>query len=151
MNKGFTLILAVLISSIVLAIGLAMFNISIKQTLLSYTARESHFAFYAADAGLECVQYWEYVNDTFSTAIGDGVVNNAITCNGGGVNVTYSSSGGTYTRTFTLNLGTPPDAACAQVTVTKTNTPSTIMESRGYNTCDTNNPKRTERAIRITQ
>jgi Tfp pilus assembly protein PilX len=154
MNKGFTLILAVLISSIVLAIGLAMFNISIKQTLLSYTARESHFAFYAADAGLECVQYWEYVNDWFNTSKSGPT--DTITCNGGSVTVTYSTSGSNYIRTFSLMLGAVPDSPCATVTVTKTNTPSTIMESRGYNVgdgpnCTSSNPKRTERAIRITQ
>lgn len=151
MNKGFTLILAVLISSIVLAIGLAMFNISVKQTLLSYTARESHFAFYAADSGLECTEYWEYVNDWFNIAKTPPGNTDNITCNGSSIAVTYSTAGANFIRTFTLNLGTPPDAPCAEVTITKTATPSTIMESRGYNTCDTNNPKRTERAIRITQ
>ncbi len=139
-----------------------MFNISIKQTLLSYTARESHFAFYAADSGMECAEYWEYegISNKFATTFVPTLPGNTdtIQCNGGNVTVTYTSNEGglplaspNFVRRFTLQLGPTIDSPCAEVVIIKTDTPATVLESRGYNTCDTNNPKRTERAIRITQ
>jgi Tfp pilus assembly protein PilV len=57
-QKGFALILALIISSVVLAIGVSILNISINQISLSATARESEFAFQAAHAGIDCLQYW---------------------------------------------------------------------------------------------
>ena len=51
-TKGFVLPFAVLISGILLSIGLAVFNIIMKEVLLSSSGRESQFAFYAADTGL---------------------------------------------------------------------------------------------------
>lgn len=58
-RRGFTLFYAVLTSSLLLAIGLAIFNITFKELVLSSGARESSNAFYAADTGLECALYWD--------------------------------------------------------------------------------------------
>lgn len=59
-DKGFTLLLAALISSIVLAVGAAIFGIAQKQVLLSALGRDSQFAFYAADTAAECALYWDF-------------------------------------------------------------------------------------------
>ncbi len=58
-TRGFTLFYAMLISSLLLAIGIAIFNITFKELTLSSGARESANAFYAADTGLECALYWD--------------------------------------------------------------------------------------------
>jgi Tfp pilus assembly protein PilX len=58
-QRGFTLFYAVLVSSLLLAIGVAIFNITFKELILSSGARESVNAFYAADTGLECALYWD--------------------------------------------------------------------------------------------
>lgn len=58
-TRGFTLFYAVLMSSLLLALGLAIFNITYKELILSAGARESAVAFYAADAGLECALFWD--------------------------------------------------------------------------------------------
>lgn len=58
-NSGFTLFYAVLVSSLLLALGLAIFNITYKELILSAGARESATAFYAADSGLECALFWD--------------------------------------------------------------------------------------------
>lgn len=58
-NKGFVLAFSLLISSIVLALALGIFNILLKQIVLTSTAAESQIAFYAADAGAECGLYWD--------------------------------------------------------------------------------------------
>lgn len=58
-KKGFTLLFAVLVSIMVLAVGASIINISLKQLILSGAGRESQFAFYAANTGMECALYWD--------------------------------------------------------------------------------------------
>ena len=57
-DSGFALLLTLVIISIILAIGLTLLQITMKQLSLSAIARESEIAFYAASTGLECMQYW---------------------------------------------------------------------------------------------
>ncbi|MEK7579408.1 MAG: LamG-like jellyroll fold domain-containing protein, partial [Patescibacteria group bacterium] len=58
-QRGFTLFYAVLVASLLLAIGIAIFNITFKELVLSSGSRESTNAFYAADSGIECAFYWD--------------------------------------------------------------------------------------------
>lgn len=51
--------LSIVVSSIVLSIGLSLFNIVQKELILSGTGRDSQFAFYSADGGVECAMYWD--------------------------------------------------------------------------------------------
>lgn len=58
MNKsGFTLLFASLVGSLVIAVGMAILNITLKQLILASAGRESQQAFFAADAGVECALY----------------------------------------------------------------------------------------------
>jgi hypothetical protein len=71
-QKGFALLLALIISSVVLAIGVSILHISVNQINLSATARESEFAFQASHAGVDCLMYWrneksiEFIDSTVS-------------------------------------------------------------------------------------
>lgn len=69
-KKGFSLLLAIIISSVVLAIGLSLLSITVKQLDLSSSSRDSEVAFQAAVAGIECAQSirWEYANQLLSGA-----------------------------------------------------------------------------------
>jgi len=58
-QKGFTLLYAVLVSSIVLSASLSIINIALKQHKLSALSRESKIAFYAANTGIDCALYWD--------------------------------------------------------------------------------------------
>lgn len=58
-NKGMTLFIAVTIMGVLLFISFAVVNIAIKGSLFATSGRDSQFAFYAADAGLECALYWD--------------------------------------------------------------------------------------------
>ena len=58
-NKGFTLLLSVLISGIVLAVGLSLLSVALKQFKISSIGLNSEVAFQAANAGVECVKYWD--------------------------------------------------------------------------------------------
>jgi len=62
---GYALMLSIVVSSIVLSIGISLLNIVQKELILSATGRDSQFAFYAADAGLECVLYWDIAEQAF--------------------------------------------------------------------------------------
>ncbi len=58
-RRGVALYIAMLVTSLVLAIGLSMANIFLKEFILSSTVRESQIAFYSADSGIECATYWD--------------------------------------------------------------------------------------------
>ncbi|HEC32849.1 MAG TPA: hypothetical protein ENI63_01150 [Candidatus Kaiserbacteria bacterium] len=142
-ERGFTLLLAVLVSGVLLAIGLAIFNITIKELLLSSSGRDSQFAFYAADSGTECALYWDQKGGGFSTS-----TPGTISCNGSSI-TNVGGVGYDTAMTFQFEV----DGFCSIVSVIKSQThPRTKIESKGYNTtCDnTINPRRIERAIRVT-
>lgn len=56
-NTGFALLLALIISSIALSIGLSMLHITLKQLSLGTTTKGSEIAFQAANAGMECLRF----------------------------------------------------------------------------------------------
>lgn len=58
-KKGFTLLFSILVSIMVLAVGASIINISLKQVILSSSGRESQYAFYAANTGIECALFWD--------------------------------------------------------------------------------------------
>ncbi len=58
-QTGFTLFVALIVSSLLLSIGLSLSNIILKQLIFSGSGRESQIAFYAADSGAECALYWD--------------------------------------------------------------------------------------------
>lgn len=53
-KRGYTLLFAVLIASLVLGVAVFILSVSRKQYLLSATARESMYAVYASESGIEC-------------------------------------------------------------------------------------------------
>lgn len=140
LKMGFTLLLALLISSIVLAISLSVFGIIIREISLSTSARESRLAFYAANAGVECAIYWDFVQGAFATS---NPAATTITCN----NQSFDVGGPSGVNTFQLDLD---NGACAfEVEVAKIcrgdlggcgdNEPNkqiaTEIRARGHNTC----------------
>ncbi|OGG48304.1 hypothetical protein A3G63_01960 [Candidatus Kaiserbacteria bacterium RIFCSPLOWO2_12_FULL_52_8] len=54
-NRGFALLVAVIFMTVMLSFGLTLGSLGYKQQVLSSTAVSSQYAFYAADAALECV------------------------------------------------------------------------------------------------
>jgi len=55
-RSGFALILSLLITSVMLAIGLSLLDVTLKQITLSTIVRESEVAFQVAAAGMNCIQ-----------------------------------------------------------------------------------------------
>jgi len=54
---GFALLLALIVTSVALAIGLSLLDVTVKQIALSATTRESEIAFQAAAAGMDCLVF----------------------------------------------------------------------------------------------
>lgn len=165
---GMTVFIAVIIMSIMLLISFAVVNIAVKSSLFANSGRDSQYAFYGADAGLECALYWDSKFDSFATTT-DGVPR-TISCawqptTGSGSAISGTSTlarigGGTDANPtsvfgFDLNSGSSanPLRYCAIVTVKKYYSGLNLMtyiKSRGYNTCDTSNPRRVERGVEVT-
>lgn len=115
-KDGFALLVAVLVSSLVLAVGMSIITITLKQLQFSNIGRESEIAFYAADAGMECALYYDYSTNGGHFDFGTG--NSTISCMGGNININPSTAGSVQTVNFQATWGTAP-TVCADVTVKK--------------------------------
>ncbi len=151
-RPAFTLLIAVLIASVLLALGFAIYNVISKEIVLSSSGRESQFAFYAADTGAECALYWDTVHDAFSNSSeANGI--SSVFCGEEDALLTRNPIGGPtdlLETTFTFSLGTELSDPCVSVGILRSHNPTTTkIESLGYNTCVTTNPRRIERAIRV--
>jgi len=105
-NKGFVLLFAVTVSSILLAIALGVANIALKEVRFSTSARDTNDAFFAADTGIEYTLF----NDRTPAFYPPGLT--AFDLAG------FGASG----------------QSCAKVTVNKSITPSTTtIIAKGYN------------------
>jgi len=70
-NKGFTLLYAVVVTSILLASALSIISIALRELALTTSSRESQYAFYIANTGMECAQYWDTAGVPTIVTIGD--------------------------------------------------------------------------------
>lgn len=133
-GRGFTVLFAMLVSSLALAIGVAIYDITVRELDLSSTATQSQYAIYAADTGAECALYWDSKN-IFATSSQSSVPASGVLCNGVDIASapwTVESAPAAATTTFIVTFS--PQPYCASVTVAKSGTPSqTTVTSRGYN------------------
>ena len=169
-QKGYTLLFAVLTAALVLGVAVFILSISRGQFLLASAARESTYAIYAADSGIECAA--KAVSETVvSTSSGQAI---PMTCLGKSVPIqALSGDSGNSAINGLYNVGQSSlyvdlgDNRCAQLTVFKGMSQAgghgdsvVQIESRGYNYCSytglipngpaTANPKVVERAMRLT-
>ena len=149
--------------SIALALGVAVFEIAIKQIELSSMGRDSQFAFYTADSAAECALYWDYRYSYFSPTPSPDTPAN-VTCDGRTITISDRPAEpmpSTYTYTIgigDMNLFTDatPGNLCARVTVTKTrgadNIVRSIIHADGFNDdCSSlaENPRAIQRSVEI--
>lgn len=150
-NKGFVILFAMLISTIILLIAAGIFNVVQKEVVLSSYARESQRAFYSADSALECALYTDVhgigstnpytpfrivpapeLNDQ-NFDCGNNVVTSSYT---GGATANYDHS-----FVFRYRNASADDTSCAYVLVEKESTGDTSdgIEVRitavGFNVC----------------
>lgn len=94
-ESGFALIMALVISSVVLSIGLSMLSITIKQVDLTATARESEVAFQTASAAMECALMTRIKED----------INIATTSPADNISIDCGTISGTISRSGNDNRG----------------------------------------------
>ncbi len=147
-KRGFTLLFAVLVGSLLFTLGLAIGNIALKEIILSSAGKESEKAFFSADAGTECALYWDIQQQAFPNR--SGISPAPIACAGSAITPTLLVANA-QSATTEFEITAAP--FCAKVRVEKTNAPvaATIIESRGRSDCGAGaNPSRVERALRVT-
>jgi hypothetical protein len=160
-KNGFALIFSLFVTVLLLAVVASISFIAIKQVTLSSTGRESQYAFYAANSGVECALYWDFqglqVGDdlfaVFGTIDGGGnliapisstldpsyFVNCAgINLNEDGAGWVISNATNSYITNFQFEIVADTRTSCIKVDVQKTKNNSTglvdtIISSRGYN------------------
>lgn len=158
-NRGFTIFFAVLVGSLALAVGVAIFDLTVRELDLSGTATQSQYAIYAADTGAECALYWDFKcpsgscggQSAFATSSASGASVSGILCSSVDISAALNApvtSATAATTTFTLTFS--PQPYCATVTVAKSGSPiMTTITSRGYNTCVVGGRTRLERVLQV--
>lgn len=141
-KKGFTLLVAIVVTAMLLIISFVVANIAYKQVLLANSNQESQYAFYNADSGIECAVYWDFKGATsaFTQPLAGSPV-----CNGQALGISVVS---TATTTFTLNFSAP-GKGCVKVEVGKYVDGTTIIDSKGYNNCTGGTTRRLERGEKL--
>jgi hypothetical protein len=174
-SRGFAIFFAMLVASLCLAVGLAIYDLTVRELDLSATVSQSQYAIYAADTGAECALYWDLKcslggcreNSAFATSTAFQGINSGVLCN-----VQDIAQYGTpptpfdapptgwsaWTRTVTATAATtsfylsfrPQQPYCAWVEVAKSGSPTqTTIISHGYNTCDAGSMLRLERVLQV--
>ena len=151
LQKGFVILFTILISAIILMIGLGIFSIATRETVLSGTSREAQYAFYAADAGVECALYAESIPQGPLSVIGYGT---PFACgNNTAISVSGHGSSELDPFMFTVIMGTAQDATCARVSVFDSSTisghPARRVISQGYNVCNPDGTPATKNLILV--
>ena len=104
-TEGFTLLIAVITTSLLLLISFAVVNIAVRQLVISNSGVESQYAFYVADSGIECAAFWDLKNPGGTSAFSSVNPTN-IKCNGEDKVVGGVGGGGGSPFTFgNTNIG----------------------------------------------
>lgn len=158
-NRGFVMLFAVTISSILLAMAIGVANIALKEVKFGASATDANKAFFAADTGAECALFHDKLVGSSFPIDGVGAAT-SITCGFDYIPVSFTGTAttGSYNFVipgllFTLGQG---DTSCSKVNVFKDKSVSPILvvvTSKGYNigdaNCDSTNPNRVERELKI--
>jgi hypothetical protein len=161
-----------LVGGLALAIGLAIFDLTVRELDLSGTATQSQYAIYAADTGVECALYWDLkctVGPCSTTGAGSAFATSSqsvmpsagqgVVCNG--IDIAAASQAATpsgwpllanaSSATTTFRITFSPQPYCVDVQVEKRGTPTqTTVIAHGYNTCVQGSPIRLERVLQVT-
>jgi len=160
LKKGYTLLFAMLLSTVVLSVGISILTIARKEVILTGNSRESHRAILAADSGIQCAAFWNFDLSKFPEPQQTGTFDPAINCQNSQITVSRDNEIGNEV-TYSWNINDPAAKLCAKVIINKKQiqvgtetTVQTTFESRGYNVeCSRvgSSPNVVERALRYTR
>ncbi len=108
-KNAFVILIAIVVSSFLVSLGMFIANIAYKELLLSISLKDSQRAFFVADTVMECALSFDNTTDGFKKTIGDSQSSNnfALPCNGANFDFeTYDSFGGTenYTSVYFVSF-----------------------------------------------
>lgn len=137
-RRGAVLLIAILVSSVALSVGLGVYNRTYRELLFSSFWKQTQIAFAAADSGLECAMYW-IQNPGVVTCFGSPILGWDPVLQTGGFTVDIVSGVGPC-----VIVATAWDAGLSATTTT----------ARGYNvSCSSvtagTNPRIVERGLRV--
>jgi type II secretory pathway pseudopilin PulG len=146
-TAGFALFYSVVVVAVISSLGAVLSSLIVREADLSATARQSSEAYYSADAGIECAQYWDLQTDSFPDS--NPPPSDNIDC--AGQTVTYSGDkyGPDDDQEYTFSLDN--NDICTDVTIRKYDDGGrdiTEIESIGSDKCG--GATRVQRALRTT-
>lgn len=159
-KRGFVLLYAVIVTTVVLVVGVSLMNIITKQIVISSIGRNAKLAYYAAQTGKQCAEYWLSVDGNYFGRVDEsGNEEEIIDLNGGtfgcptpptqsGSETTVLPPSGPNVKKFQIDDS--ENNLCSLVTVTFTPNSGlpqkVLIEAEGYNaSCNnlkTANPRR---------
>jgi len=120
--SGFALLITLLVIGVVIAVTLAILELSLKQLQLSVNSRDSEIAFHAANAGLECAQRTRRIASTTIEAGGSltfrcfGVTRSGVLNNLDGITMSTPPVRGDVRRyQADIQWGVGLDARCSEI------------------------------------
>jgi Tfp pilus assembly protein PilX len=132
---GFALLMTLIVVGVLISIGVAVLDLSVKQVRLSTNAKESETAFHAANAGVECAQYWRRVA---STSMENGVAISPVCFSASATSNTVtqivagvSGTGYVYLYDYSFSWGVKP--RCTKIQTLVINAVSTTTVSNMTN------------------
>ena len=129
-NRGFVILFAMMISSIILMIALGVTNIATNEIKFSSSAKNTNDAFFAADTGAECALMNDKSTGTsFPVGTQEGEQN--VSCSGNSIKTIKINN------SWTFDIVSFESTWCAKVKVSKetleNNLVRTTIISKGYN------------------
>jgi Tfp pilus assembly protein PilX len=150
-QRGFTLLIAVILSSVVLTLGLSLLDIAYKHVILASTAKASQAAFYNSDSALECALYndqklgvFDYLNPTAEPGTGIMCSSTQVT----NYKLDKITQAPVYVFTFTVPCS--GGGVSATTTIYKYPSGATTLYANGFNTCNAADPQRLELGLKAT-
>lgn len=144
-KRGAVLLISILVSSVVLIVGMGVYQRTYKELLIGSFWKQVQIAFSSADAGLECAIYWDEKLTDPVTGVPVSTTENA-SCFGTGF-IWFDNGGwtpGAY-KVWSEDLIISDIGGCVNIRVVKMPDGETLIQSRGYNTCDATSARRVER------
>lgn len=143
-RRGFALLIAVIFMSVMLVLGIILGSLGYKQQVLTSSAIESQYAFYAADSALECGLYADQKLNAFAYSSTLSAPAPHLSCRGiqpvSSLNVSHTATEWVTVNRVSVDSGL--GMSCADVTVYKPSnllgTTTTYIFSQGYDvSCNT--------------
>jgi hypothetical protein len=155
-HRGFVILFTILISTVILLMGFGIYSIATRETVLSGSAREAQYAFYAADAGVECALFAQTLGSAGGGPLSGGGGSFACGATTNSLSSVQVTGGGTSFNPYVFDvLVDAGQKTCTHVSVFDTGVTRRVI-AQGYNVCTdigipvVGNPRLVERVLDTT-